>query len=94
MVNARLLPSGRAAARIAAATGAALLFASTATGTAVAQSAAGAAQAVQAGHSARSANSSTTWWEGTDSWPITISGSAPYHEPAIGGDYGGYIGMT
>jgi hypothetical protein len=34
------------------------------------------------------------FWEGTDSWPITISGSAPYHEPAIGGDYGGYIGMV
>jgi hypothetical protein len=32
--------------------------------------------------------------EGTDSWPITIGGSPPYHEPAIGGDYGGYIGMA
>lgn len=34
------------------------------------------------------------FWYGTDSWPITISGSAPYAEPRIGGAYGGYIGMT
>ena len=31
---------------------------------------------------------------GTDSWPIAVSGSAPYHEPVLGGAYGGYIGMT
>lgn len=31
---------------------------------------------------------------GTDSWPVTISGSAPYQEPRTGGSYGGYIGMT
>ncbi len=34
------------------------------------------------------------FWYGTDSWPITISGSAPYSEPRIGGAYGGYIGMA
>ncbi|HEY2441990.1 MAG TPA: hypothetical protein VGI31_02545 [Streptosporangiaceae bacterium] len=34
------------------------------------------------------------FWFGTDSLPITMSGSAPYKTPAIGGDYGGYIGMT
>jgi hypothetical protein len=33
------------------------------------------------------------WW-GTDSTTVPISGSAPYHEPVIGGAYGGYIGMT
>lgn len=33
------------------------------------------------------------FWYGTDSRTITISGSAPYHEPVIGGYYGGYIGM-
>jgi hypothetical protein len=33
------------------------------------------------------------FWYGTDSWPITISGQAPYGEPRIGGNYGGYIGM-
>jgi hypothetical protein len=35
----------------------------------------------------------TGFWGGTDSNYIAISGSAPYHEPAIGGTYGGYIGM-
>jgi hypothetical protein len=34
------------------------------------------------------------FWYGTDSSQVTISGSAPYHEPVIGGSYGGYIGMT
>jgi len=34
------------------------------------------------------------FWYGTDSRTVTISGSAPYREPVIGGSYGGYIGMT
>lgn len=34
------------------------------------------------------------FWYGTDSNAIPISGSAPYREPAIGGYYGGYIGMA
>jgi hypothetical protein len=34
------------------------------------------------------------FWYGTDSSPIAISGSQPYKEPVIGGNYGGYIGMT
>src|SRR3984885_11940277 len=34
------------------------------------------------------------FWYGTDSLPVTVSGSAPYSEPDIGGAYGGYIGMT
>ena len=34
------------------------------------------------------------FWYGTDSFPVTVSGSAPYSEPQIGGKYGGYIGMT
>ena len=34
------------------------------------------------------------FWYGTDSRAVTISGSAPYSEPVIGGAYGGYIGMT
>jgi hypothetical protein len=33
------------------------------------------------------------WW-GTDSWPVTVTGSAPYSMPHLGGAYGGYIGMT
>ncbi len=33
------------------------------------------------------------WW-GTDSFPVTVPGSAPYSMPYLGGAYGGYIGMT
>ena len=33
------------------------------------------------------------WW-GTDSFPVTVPGSAPYSTPHLGGAYGGYIGMT
>jgi hypothetical protein len=33
------------------------------------------------------------WW-GTDSFPVTVPGSAPYSMPHLGGAYGGYIGMT
>jgi hypothetical protein len=39
-------------------------------------------------------DSQSLFWEGTDSHPVAISGSAPYSEPAIGGLYGGYIGMA
>lgn len=34
------------------------------------------------------------FWYGTDSTYMDVTGSGPYHEPAIGGYYGGYIGMT
>jgi hypothetical protein len=34
------------------------------------------------------------FWYGTDSFQVTVSGSAPYAEPQIGGKYGGYIGMA
>lgn len=34
------------------------------------------------------------FWYGTDSTTVTISGSAPYQEPVIGGSYGGYVGMA
>lgn len=33
------------------------------------------------------------FWNGTDSNYMAIPGPAPYREPAIGGSYGGYIGM-
>jgi hypothetical protein len=33
------------------------------------------------------------WW-GTDSFPVSVPGSAPYSMPYLGGAYGGYIGMT
>ncbi len=41
-----------------------------------------------------SGDSPPGFWYGTDSATISIPGSAPYSEPAIGGTYGGYIGMT
>jgi hypothetical protein len=31
---------------------------------------------------------------GTDSWPVSGTGSAPYVEPHTGGSYGGYMGMA
>ena len=36
------------------------------------------------------------FWYGTDSWPVTLIGSRPWHEPVNGGSpgYGGYIGMA
>jgi len=34
------------------------------------------------------------FWYGTDSSYIAIPGTVPYREPAIGGTYGGYIGMV
>src|SRR5579859_14757 len=85
MVNPRWL-SGRRTARILASVSAAVLLSSMTAGAAVAQPG-GAARV-------RPADGPSGFWEGTDSWPITIGGSPPYHEPAIGGDYGGYIGMT
>jgi hypothetical protein len=33
------------------------------------------------------------YWYGTDSFPVTVTGSAPYREPVLGGAYGGYMGM-
>jgi hypothetical protein len=33
------------------------------------------------------------WW-GTDSFPVSVPGGAPYAMPYLGGAYGGYIGMT
>jgi hypothetical protein len=34
------------------------------------------------------------FYYGTDSWPVSGAGSAPYREPVTGGGYGGYIGMA
>src|SRR5690348_13202785 len=34
------------------------------------------------------------FWYGTDSAAMNIPGPAPYHEPVLGGYYGGYVGMT
>jgi hypothetical protein len=40
-----------------------------------------------------SGDSPAGFWYGTDSNYIATPGPAPYHEPAIGGAYGGYVGM-
>ena len=34
------------------------------------------------------------FWYGTDSPPMPVTGSGPYFEPAVGGYYGGYVGMV
>src|SRR6202034_1253984 len=93
MVNSRVLPGGRVAA-LAAVTGAALLCASAVSSPATAGAAVSHSTA-RAAHS-RPATTSDKFWEGSDSWPMTVSGSAPYKEPGIGHDYsyGGYIGMA
>ncbi len=39
-------------------------------------------------------DSPTGFWSGTDSWPVPVTGRAPYREPGTGAAYGGYIGMT
>lgn len=40
------------------------------------------------------ASPGTGFGYGTDSWPITVTSKAPYQEPVIGGNYGGYMWMT
>jgi hypothetical protein len=59
-----------------------------------AEPAARAADQVSAVAGAAAGDSPPGFWYGTDSWPVTVSGQAPYQEPHIGGNYGGYIGMT
>ncbi len=54
----------------------------------------GPAQAVTAARTEPLSDSPAGFWYGTDSWPVPVSGSAPYSEPGTGGAYGGYIGMT
>jgi hypothetical protein len=51
------------------------------------------AAALPAG-AATAASSNAGFIYGTDSWPLTISGSAPYLMPVISGHYGGYMGMA
>jgi hypothetical protein len=34
------------------------------------------------------------FWYGTDSWPVPVSGGVPYKTAAVGGSYGGYVGMA
>ena len=34
------------------------------------------------------------FWHGTDSFTMPVTGTGPYKEPVIGGNYGGYTGMA
>jgi hypothetical protein len=52
------------------------------------------APAVASTASAAASDSPAGFWYGTDSRTVTITGSAPYHVPVIGGYYGGYLGMA
>ncbi|MGH3266790.1 MAG: hypothetical protein ACRDNS_32970 [Trebonia sp.] len=56
---------------------------------------ASAATTAASGDSAASAASPGSGFSyGSDSWPIPIVNRAPYQEPVIGSNYGGYIGMA
>ncbi len=52
------------------------------------------ASLTSASRSAAPADSPAGFWYGTDSHTMSVTGPAPYREPAIGGPYGGYIGMV
>jgi hypothetical protein len=65
-----------------------------AAGAAIAVLPADSAQAATAARSEPLGDSPPGFWYGTDSWPVPVTGNAPYSEPSIGGAYGGYIGMT
>ena len=56
--------------------------------------AATAATAANAAEQAPAGDAPPGFWWGTDSFPVTVSGTAPYSMPFLGGAYGGYIGMT
>ena len=56
--------------------------------------AASTSQAVTTAQAGRSGDGPPGFWWGTDSWPVSVPGGAPYRMPYLGGAYGGYIGMT
>jgi hypothetical protein len=62
--------------------------------TTVATVTAGTSQAATAAVSRPAGDGPPGFWWGSDSWPIPVTGSAPYSMPRLGGAYGGYIGMT
>jgi hypothetical protein len=95
--TARRVRSSAGGRLLVAATTAAAVFGLLAAGSAAAapgRATAGTAGGSPAGLSISSGDSPAGFWYGTDSWTVTGTGSAPYHEPVIGGAYGGYIGMT
>jgi hypothetical protein len=87
---------GRRIGRVAAITGSAVLLAAAAAGVSGASVSSGGTslhETATAVTAAPAGDSPAGFWYGSDSRTITISGQAPYHEPVIGGYYGGYIGM-
>ena len=83
--------SGSRGTRIATAAGAAALCCGVLAGAAAVP---GRAAASVAAVASPAGDRPPGFYYGTDSWPITIGGKAPYQEPVIGGNYGGYIGMA
>ena len=86
-----MAPGRRPASWVTAAGVAALVLGLTAAGNATARAGA----TTSRGHAAsrpgpRGKPGPPGFWYGTDSFPVTVSGSAPYDEPQIGGKYGGY----
>jgi hypothetical protein len=53
-----------------------------------------AAGAVMLPIAANAGDSPPGFYYGTDSWGMSVPASGPYNEPAIGGRYGGYMGMA
>ena len=90
--------NGRRAARLVAFTSVAVLVSGAAavnTLPAAASSGSGPREpAAVARAAALTGDSPVGFWYGTDSAAMNVPGPAPYHEPVIGGYYGGYIGMT
>jgi len=70
------------------------LFKTLSAGLAAFAVAVGTAAAAGATTTSPAGDSPAGFYYGTDSWPVSGTGSAPYHEPVIGGGYGGYIGMA
>jgi hypothetical protein len=77
---------------LALAVGLALVL--TSAGTAAATVTAGTGKAVTAAERLPAGDGPPGFWWGTDSFPVSVPGSAPYSMPFLGGAYGGYIGMT
>jgi hypothetical protein len=77
----------RGAARFLVAASAAMLLSGVTAGAAMAQSAA-------SGPRGSNGDGPSGFWYGTDSTAIAMGSSHPYQTPAIGGYYGGYIGMA
>jgi len=80
--------------RVLAAAGAGVVLLGLGGAVAGAQTAVGIGAARPAALTAASGDSPAGFRYGTDSFTVTGTGSAPYHEPVVGGYYGGYIGMA